>query len=183
MGRCPVSPDPLPSTCPSSGVCACADVPAGAWRDLRVGCARRCRRTVHARSPCQVFTRSSLRRPSTWLPRSSPWVSVPLQETPNLSRLLPDLSTEVGDVRWKGKAMVRFSARKEICGGEDSGGDRDTELQCPRLLPRMNRWGKLRAWDILLAMGPSLIDSRSRYIVSSNITIDLCCGTHLCPIH
>jgi hypothetical protein len=84
-------------------------------------------------------------------------------------------------MRWKGKAMVGFSARKEICGGEDGGGDRDTELQRPGLLPRANRWGKLRAWDILLAVGPSLIDSQPRYIVSSNITIDLCCGTHLSP--
>jgi hypothetical protein len=28
--------------------------------------------------------------------------------------LPPDLSTEVGDLRWKGKAMVGFSAGKEM---------------------------------------------------------------------
>jgi len=49
----------------------------------------------------------------------------------------------------------------------------DTELHRPGLLRRANRWGKLGVWDILLAVGPSLMDSRSRYIVTSNLTIDL----------
>jgi hypothetical protein len=35
--------------------------------------------------------------------------------------LPPNLSIEVGDLRCEGKAMVRFSARKEIGDGEDGG--------------------------------------------------------------
>ena len=89
------------------------------------------------------------RRLSTRLPRSPPWASVPLQETPDLSWLTPDLSTEVGDLRWKGKAMVGFSARKEIGDGEDDGGDRDVELRTS--LSR--REGKLRALDFLFGYG------------------------------
>jgi len=77
-------------------------------------------------------------------------------------------------MRWKGKAVVGFSARKKIDGGKDGGGDRDTELQRLRLLHRANRWGSCgreifyRLWDLA---------SRSR--LNSKLTIDLCCGTHL----
>ena len=83
------------------------------------------------------------RRPSTRLPRSPPWASVPLQETPDLSWLTPDLSTEVGDLRWKGKAMVGFSARKEIGGGEDGGGDRGYGAASPRTSPSREQMGEV----------------------------------------
>jgi len=47
---------------------------------------------------------------------------VSLQERPDLRSLPPDLSTEVGDLKCKGKSMVGFGARKEIGDGEDGDG-------------------------------------------------------------
>jgi len=57
--------------------------------------------------------------------------------------LTPDLSTEVGDLRWKGKAMVGFSVRKEIGGGEDGAGDRGYGAASPWTSPSRKQMGEV----------------------------------------
>lgn len=76
---------------------------------------------VRAGAGSREDARSS-HQPSTRLARSPPWASVSLQERPDLRSLPPDLSTEVGDLKCKGKSMVGFGARKEIGDGEDGDG-------------------------------------------------------------